>query len=321
MNAAKSCPASKGRTAFTLLELLVVLSVLALGAMLLVPALARTQPNSQAARCLNNMRQLMAAVTMYTHENHDLFPPNPDDGNTQGGYNWVGGAVYGWMPNLGSSGSPDAGNPDLLLSSATSRLISYLRGNIGVFRCPCDPRIAQYGGSDPKRQGTFIPVVRSVGMNEGVGTVDPQFAAAGYDHSGVPNLKVNGPWLDGKHTHKADQPYATFGKTTDFKIVRPAEIWALVDEDPWTGNYAGIAVIAASPDTVDYPSALHNNASSFSFADGHVELHRWKSALWIHTATPVRAQFQAAAASGLGREDWFWWAYHATRNTGTGTVP
>ena len=54
--------------AFTLFELLVVIVLLALGASILVPALARTRPNSQAFKCLDNLRQLTAAWSMYNDD-------------------------------------------------------------------------------------------------------------------------------------------------------------------------------------------------------------------------------------------------------------
>src|SRR5258705_176021 len=57
--------------AFTLLELLAVLAVLALWVLLLVPALARTQPDSRAFQCLNNSRQLTRAWRMYADDNND----------------------------------------------------------------------------------------------------------------------------------------------------------------------------------------------------------------------------------------------------------
>src|SRR6266568_1947143 len=86
--------------AFTLVELLVVLGVLTFGAMLLIPALAHTRPNVRSTQCLNNMRQLMAAMTMYPHDNSDLFPPNPDAAYLTPGYNWVAGNASGWMPSI-----------------------------------------------------------------------------------------------------------------------------------------------------------------------------------------------------------------------------
>jgi prepilin-type processing-associated H-X9-DG protein len=300
--------------AFTIVELLLVLAVLALMICLLATARAGTRPNFQGALCLNNMRQLMAAFTMYTHDNSDLFPPNPDFNNNTPGCNWVAGFATGWMPNITAGGNPDAGNPDLLRDASKSLLVPYIRTNISLFRCPFDPRICPYTGSDTNLVGQDIPVVRSISMNQGVGTKGPC-------GSGSPNSAVDGPWLDGSHSHTANHPYATFGKWSDFQIVRPSEIWVLADDDPWTINDAALAVTASFPDTVNYVNVFNNNSTAFSFADGHVEIHKWKSSVWIHNGPPARSDFDAGAATGLGRQDWFWWASHATRSTITGTVP
>ena len=62
--------------AFTLTELLVVMAVLAVLAALMAPALARSGDNGRTV-CLNNMRQLGAALNLYAAENHDSLPwPN-----------------------------------------------------------------------------------------------------------------------------------------------------------------------------------------------------------------------------------------------------
>jgi prepilin-type N-terminal cleavage/methylation domain-containing protein len=307
-----SSAATKPRHAFTIIELLVVVAVLALMACLLATARAGSRPNFQGALCLNNLKQLMAAFTMYTHDYNEFFPPNPDTVTHVAGGNWVPDNESGWMP-LGSSGSADAGNPDLLKDAKWNPLVPYIHTNISLYRCPFDPRIALYGGSDPSQFGQKIPVVRGISMNGGVGTKGFAFGGG--------NASVDGPWLDGNHTHTANNPYATFGKWSDFKIVRPSEIWVLVDDDPWTINDGGMQVIAASPDAVDYVNALNNNSTCFAFADSHVETHKWKSSVWIHNSVPSRVGFLSGAAVGLGYQDWFWWASHATRSRITRTVP
>jgi hypothetical protein len=305
---------TKSCHAFTFVELLVVLGVVALMVSLVATALAGSRPNFQGALCLNNMRQLMAAFTIYTHDNTDLFPPNPDTASSTPGCSWVLGGAWGWIP-FGSSGSPDAGNPDILRDGSRNLLAAYTRTNISLFRCPFDPRVAPYSGSDTNLVGQNIPVIRDISMNQGVGTKG--VCAAGANA----NAAVDAPWLDGNHNHTANNPYATFGKWSDFKIVRPSEIWVLVDDDPWTINDGAMAVTAAFPDTVDYVNFLNNNSTCFSFADGHVETHKWKSKVWIHNSAPSRSDYDIGAAAGLGYQDWFWWASHATRSWRTGTVP
>ena len=308
------------RHGFTLIELLVVIAIIAILAALLLPALAKAKIKAQTVTCMNNFSQMMKACYIYTSDFNELFPPNPDAADpAHPGYNWVQGNVSGWMPNVAAGGSADAGNPDLLRNPSQSVLIPYLGGNIGVFKCPADPRMAPYSGSNPALLNKVLPVVRSASMNQGVGTVDASWLGGGA-HSGRPTLRVPGPWLTGNHAETYSQ-YATFGKTTDFTIVAPADIWVFVDDDPWTINDAAAAVIAASPDTVDYCSPMHNNACGFSFADGHSEIHKWKSGIWQHSGIPSRSDFTTRAASGLGKADWFWWASHASRSSITHTVP
>ena len=301
-----------------MIELLVVIAIIAILASMLLPALTRAKIKAQRLYCMNNFNQFMKSCVMYTSDNTDFLPPNPDDGTDMPGYAWVGGEVNGWMPSISAGGSADAGNPDLLINPATSLLAVYLGNSYLVWKCPADPRTTYYTGSNPSQKGQIIPVVRSYSCNQGVGTIDATFDAAGSGHSGKPIFPVNGPWLDGNHSHKAGHPYLTFGRMSDFsRGVSPADIWTYVDDDPWTINDAAMAVIAAEPQFVDYCSHQHNNGCGFAFADGHSEIHAWKSHLFFHSESPPRT-----TATGVAElADWHWWAWHATRSTITQTVP
>jgi len=69
----------KSHEAFTLIELLVVIAIIGILAALLLPVLSKAKGKAQGTLCLNNGKQMMTALTMYVSENHDYFPPNPDD--------------------------------------------------------------------------------------------------------------------------------------------------------------------------------------------------------------------------------------------------
>src|SRR5215212_140235 len=65
----------RSRNGFTLIELLVVIAIIALLAALLLPALARAKESGRRTACINNLRQLSIASSLYVGQNEGLFPP------------------------------------------------------------------------------------------------------------------------------------------------------------------------------------------------------------------------------------------------------
>lgn len=252
--------------AFTLVEMLVIVGVLAVGAVLMAPALAKTRPAAQSIQCLNNLRQLMNAMSMYTQEHAGLFPPNPDDGNTVPGHNWVSGQA-------GMGGGQEF-NPDVLADPSRCRLTTYLGSNVNVFACSADSRQGVYQGTDPLRFGKIIRAARSVSLNGAVGNVCANYASFCSGHSGIPNRPVVGSWLSGNHSCTASN-WRTYGKASDIVNPSPSNLFIMMEEDPWSINDGYFSFSAGVAKWVDYPSALHNSAGVVGFADGHAELRKW----------------------------------------------
>src|ERR1700683_4888015 len=67
--------ASVAATAFTLIELLVVIAIIAILAAMLLPTLSRAKESGKRIACLDNLRQLGIASTIYVNDSQGFYPP------------------------------------------------------------------------------------------------------------------------------------------------------------------------------------------------------------------------------------------------------
>lgn len=246
--------------AFTLVELLVVIAVIAILAALLLPALSAAEKKAQGIQCLGNLRQIMLGMKMYTSEGNGLYPINlPQNLDSDVTNNWVAGRMDYDVPDENT-------NAAVLLDSRYSQLAPYVK-DAAVYRCPAD-HSAQF----PNQQGT--PRVRSYSMSGAIGCKDMTGASRYWPGMALQTFPPPAP---------ADH-WMVYAKEN--QIVRglgPADVWVLVDEHPDSINDAVFGSVMASPGDEstwvwdDVPSKAHNNACAFTFADGHVEMHRWQN--------------------------------------------
>jgi prepilin-type N-terminal cleavage/methylation domain-containing protein/prepilin-type processing-associated H-X9-DG protein len=86
----------KRNHAFTLVELLVVISIIAILASMLLPSLGKAQERARSAGCLANARQLAVAMAMYVDDNAERFPYLFDLNHPGGGGMFFADRRY-WM--------------------------------------------------------------------------------------------------------------------------------------------------------------------------------------------------------------------------------
>ena len=121
------------KTGFTLVELLVVITIIGILIALLLPAIQAAREAARQTQCKNNLRQLALAMHAY-HDDHGTFP--------SGVYGWWG---HSWgtpiLPHLEQIALYDAVPWNSWLSPYSTAsdghaLQALCRAQIPVFRCP-----------------------------------------------------------------------------------------------------------------------------------------------------------------------------------------
>lgn len=131
----------KSRQAFTLVELLVVIGIIALLISILVPALVRVREASNRTACLSNVAQLAKAVLMYADENRGYLP-DAGTGNDPNAY---------LSPRaVGLPAWTTFGTETYVLPSIGGLLQKHLGENPSLWRCPSAPAGSfQWTGTNP----------------------------------------------------------------------------------------------------------------------------------------------------------------------------
>ncbi len=255
-------PSSRG---FTRLDLMAVIAVLGVLFMILLPALARSGVDSKSTQCLNNNRQLCNAWRMYADDNNDVLPYASTGGGRLGGsVHWTADRSnpnnYAWT---GAHMNYDGGNRanwDPAYDMQLRPLWPYAKST-AIYKCPSDlSTVTRLGGQ-------IVPRILSMAMNLYLGGYAPSSGIDPGDSGGWPFAA----------------PYRIFSKTTELTLPGPAKTFVFIDMRPDSANWGSFMqdMTGYNPlnptqwNFLDVPGMYHNRAASFSFADGHTEMHRW----------------------------------------------
>jgi prepilin-type N-terminal cleavage/methylation domain-containing protein/prepilin-type processing-associated H-X9-DG protein len=230
--------------AFTLVELLVVITIIAILAALLLPSLAKAKGEGQRANCLGNLRQLTLCWEMYAEDNQGIFAPN----------NWIDDVGAGVDP--ATSWCEGNALTDTTTSNIQAGLLFPYNRSTAIYHCPSDVSTIVDASGNPL----------------------PQLRTRSYNMS----QSVNGLGLmwDAQEGYIVDAVQPCFEKLSQVTNPPPAQLLVFVDENEGTllDDQFGYPMINEGNDLWwDMPSNRHNQGGNLSFADGHAEYWKWKA--------------------------------------------
>ena len=266
-----------GQNAFTRLDLIAITGAVVLLFLVAMPVLAKPGVLGRTAVCQANHQSLIRAWQLYATDNGGNIvsasggQPQPE---------WSGGINLDFTTR--------AYNIDPSLSVMRSPLWRYTDKQASTFRCPAD---LSTSSSPAYHNGEAVPRVLSYSMNSWMG--------------------ANG-WLG------SSAVFSVWRNLSDFTTMRPSDAFVLLDERSDSINDGFFAVDMTGygrPNgnlrMVDFPAGYHDGSGMISFADGHVESHRWQD---TRTIPPlVQKQYIPLNVGSPGNPDVSWLQNHATR--------
>jgi prepilin-type N-terminal cleavage/methylation domain-containing protein/prepilin-type processing-associated H-X9-DG protein len=256
------------KKAFTLIELLVVIAIVAVLMAILMPALQRAREQGKRAVCLNNLKQLTLAWTVYADDNDDKIVCG-DTYEYTGMYNNASlpfnKSHYNETPWVWRDWETGASLDTKRTAIETGALFAYTQ-DLSLYKCPTAHKAVYRNQTEREILRTYA-VVDSMNCKN-------------WDNMGATMLK--------RRLEIKDAAY---------------RFVFLDDGGASPAHMGGWTTYTTTDQWWDPPPIRHGDGTTFSYADGHADHWKWRDPRTIEAGYRALERGQAGFEQQPGNED------------------